>query len=200
MAQAGAWDLTTLPIWLVVPLVLAAATAFTKVVVVLMALRAGLGAETLLPGPAVWTLALVLTAGIMGPLWSGDALQTGVEAAAGGQTAALLELAKPLVQFVHTHASPDELAFFSRLQTLPADHLLVAVPAFMVTELIEALRMALVIVLPFLAIDIVLAQVLAFLSWEVSPRWLIALPPKLGLFAAVGGFNIVVEGLWKSYQ
>lgn len=183
------------------PIVLAVATAFTKASVVLGALRVGLGAEVILPWSAMGALALVITGVVMGPV----VVETmtvvdaagGVEAIAGGR--AWGAVAEPLLAFLGRHAAPEELSFFAELQGVAPDDPRVRVPAFLVTELGEALHMAVLILLPLVIVDLVAAQVLTLLGLATAPGPLVTLPLKLLLFLAAGGFDVVVRGLVEGY-
>ncbi|MCH9681388.1 MAG: hypothetical protein K0V04_08145 [Deltaproteobacteria bacterium] len=192
--------------WLVLaalPLVLAIATAFTKSSVVLGALRIGLGAETLLPWSAMLALALVVTGIVMAPV----ALDTlarvdaagGVSALAGADPEVWLAVVEPLTDFLGRHTDPDELVFFAQLQGVEAADPRALVPAFLVTELTEALHMAVLIVLPLVLVDLVVAQGLTLLGLATAPGPLVTLPLKLLLFLAAGGWDVVIGGLVEGY-
>ena len=181
LAAAPAW------VWLAaLPLLLATCTAFTKVSVVLAALRIGLGAEALLPWSAVLALALVVSAVIMAPL--------AAETAEG-----VIAAARPLLEFLARHAAPAEVDFFAGLQGLAGDHPLVVVPAFLVSELGEALHLAVLILLPFALLDLVVAQIFALVGLPGQPLALVTLPLKVRLFLAVGGWAVVIGGLVEGY-
>jgi flagellar biosynthesis protein FliP len=195
-----------LGLWLLVaavPLVLATATAFTKASVVLGALRVGLGAEAILPLPAILAMALIVTAVVMGPTASAtlnviDA-HGGLEVVLASPAATWAPVAAPLQEFLVRHASADELSFFGQLQSRPPDHLLVVVPAFLVTELTEALTMAVVIIVPFVLVDLLVAQLLVLTGLVNQPTAIITVPLKLMLFLAVGGWDVVIGGLVEGY-
>ncbi len=196
----------TVAVWLglaALPLVLALATAFTKSTVVLGALRLALGAEALLPWPALLAVAVVVTAVVMGPTasetWAVVEARGGVDALATGEPAAVLELLEPLIAFVTRHASPDELEFFAELQGRAASDPLVIVPAFLVTELTEALAMAVVILVPLVLVDLLVAQVLVLIGLVNQPTPLISVPLKLVLFLGIGGWDVVIGGLVEGY-
>lgn len=192
--------------WLVLaalPIVLAVATSFTKASVVLGAVRVGLGAEVLLPWAAMWGLALVITAVVMGPvaLEMAAAVETagGPGALTSGSAGAWGAVAAPLLEFLRHHAAADELRFFAELQGLAATDPRVLVPSFLVTELGEALHMAVLILLPLVLVDLVVAQALTLLGLAAAPGPLVTLPLKLLLFLAAGGFDVVVRGLVEGY-
>jgi len=192
--------------WLVLaalPLLLATCTAFTKSSIVLAALRSGLGADNLIPFAALIAIAFVVTAIVMGP--TAVATFEVIDAAGGvpslldGPAEAWLPVVEPLGDFLARHADADELSFFAGLQGFGEEHPLVLVPAFLVTELREALHMAVVLIVPFVAVDLVAAQVLALLGLVQQPVPAVTLPVKLLLFLAVGGWDVVIGGLVEGY-
>jgi flagellar biosynthesis protein FliP len=185
------------------PLLVATATAFTKVSVVLAALRLGLSAEALLPYGVVLALAVVVTAVIMGPV--GLEVAAAVEAAGGleallaGPGAGWLPVFEPLRAFLLRHADPGELAFFAELQHTVPHHPLALAPAFLVTELTEALHMAVLIIVPFVLVDLLVAQTLALIGLAQQPLPLVTIPLKILLFLAAGGWDIVIGSLVETY-
>ena len=186
------------------PLLAITCTAFTKASVVLSALRVGLGAEQLLPWSAVFALSLAITAVIMGPVAAASlaalAEAGGVDAIRQGPVSQIVDVLAPLQEFLARHADPTELDFFVDLQGLPAEHPLALVPAFLVTELGEALQISLLILVPFVLVDLVVAQVLVLLGLAGGQtQSLVGLPLKIALFLAVGGWDVIVRGLVEGY-
>jgi len=184
------------PTWILLaalPLFLATCTAFTKVSVVFAALRTALGAEMLLPWSAVLALSVVVTAVIMGPV----ALTMAPILEFGGPLSP--ELLTPIGEFLSRHSDPRQLEIFASTQGLPIDHPLVLVPSFLVTELSEALKMAVVILLPFAMVDLIIAQIFVLLGLPGQPLPLVTLPLKVLLFLAIGGWQAVILGLVEGY-
>ncbi len=185
------------------PLVLALCTAFTKAMVVVGALRTGLGAESFLPWPVVIAVAAVIAGVVMAPV--GAALAEAVQST-GGLEAALsdpmdrgYEVIAPLLEFTSRHADPTEVQFFADLQGAAASSPWVVVPAFLVTELTEALAIAVVILVPFVLADLVVGQALLLSGLSAVPQPLVSVPVKVLLFLAVGGWDVVIGGLVKGY-
>ena len=158
-----------LVIWLllaILPLAFVACTAFTKLSIVLSALRVGLGAETLLPAGLMLALALVLSVVAMGP--TGLAVVEAVGQAGGLESLTAPPSATtwtnwarvfaPLSEFMRTHAHPSELEFFAGLSQLPSVDPRVLIPAFMVSELGEALTLCVLLLVPFVLIDIIITS------------------------------------------
>lgn len=75
----------------------------------------------------------------------------------------------------------------------------VRVAAFLVSELNAAFSLGFLVLLPFLVLDLLVAHTLAVLGFHLLPPALVALPFKLLLFVAAGGFGLVVRGLVGSY-
>ena len=72
-------------------------------------------------------------------------------------------------------------------------------PAFIISELSEAFYIGFVIFLPFLVIDMVVANILLSLGmFQLSPIT-VSLPFKLLLFVLVDGWQLVVSGLITGY-
>ncbi len=186
------------------PLLLAACTAFTKIAVVLGALRIGLGADRLLPPGSMLALALVLTALVMAPV--AEACVAGLEQVGGYEAvvAAPLELGArmlaPLWEFLAAHAEPEEVELFAELSGRGGDDPLVLAPAFLVSELGRGLGLAVMILLPFVVVDLICAQVLVLLGLSNTPTAVIALPAKLLLFLAADGWSTVIVGLVEGYR
>jgi flagellar biosynthesis protein FliP len=186
------------------PLLLAACTAFTKIAVVLGALRLGLGAERLLPAGSMLALALVITALVMAPVTE-DCLAA-LEAVGGYPALAAEPLAlgtrvlEPLWEFLAVHAKPEELELFAGLAGRGEDEPLVLAPAFLLSELGRGLELAVMILLPFVVVDLLCAQVLVLLGLSNTPTAVIALPAKILLFLAADGWSTVIVGLVEGYR
>ncbi|MEE9384226.1 MAG: hypothetical protein V3V08_12545 [Nannocystaceae bacterium] len=197
----------SLVVWLVLaalPLLVASCTAFTKVSVVVAALRIGLGAELLLPFSALLALSVAVTSVIMAPV-AYEMFDTYQRSSIAHAPAAELGYASwrpvfgPLWEFMSMHADDGELAFFADLQQLPISHPLVLVPGFLVSELSRGLYLAVLIIVPFALVELLVAQVLGLLGISPQPLGLIALPLKILLFLAAGGWTLVLGNLVRGY-
>jgi flagellar biosynthesis protein FliP len=188
-------------VWLLlVPLALTLATSFTKATVVLGALRTGMSADALLPGPVVLALALLVTAGVMSPVAMAVAERMQIAGGPDGIStwAAWIDVLTPLREFLERHADPEELTAFSELLDRSIDDPGVLVSAFLVTELTEALAMAVVVLLPFVVVDLLVAQVLVLFG-APAPTAAVALPLKILVFLAAGGWDVIIGGLVEGY-
>ena len=188
---------------LALPLLLALATAFTKASVVLGALRMGFSAEALLPLPVVFSLSLLVTAIVMAP--TATAIADLVSNAGGVEGLSTdLEtwrsLAAPLLEFLQRHADAAELSYFAELTGRAANDPLVLVAAFVITELAEAFAIAVVLLVPLVVVDLLVAQGLVLMGLGQQPTPLVTAPIKILLFLAVGGWDLVIGGLVEGYR
>lgn len=193
------------------PAALVMLTCFLKVAVVLSIARSALGVPQVPPTSAVTGLALVLTVLVMSPVArrSAELLQAGPPAGGVEASLAALERASgPLREFLARFARPDDRATFldvaHRLSppgaAAPAeDDLAVLAPAFAVSELRRAFTIGFLVFLPFLVVDLVVANVLLALGLNQLSPTSVSLPLKLLLFVAVDGWRLLARALALSY-
>lgn len=187
------------------PLLLASCTAFTKISIALAALRQGLGAERILPLASVLALGLVITAVVMAPV-----VEASVAAVDGlGGPAVLAEASSfelwtqvldPLRQFLTRHAAPEELERFASLAEVEADSDAALIPAFLLSELRAGFGLAVGILVPFVVIDLIAAELLVLLGLQHTPTKVVGLPAKLLLFLAADGWGLIVSALIEGYR
>jgi type III secretion protein R len=194
------------------PFVAVMVTSFTKIVVVLSLLRNALGLQQVPPNVVLNGLALVLTMYVMYPV--GLAMQEKVGPGARfNDTQSLFRAAdaakEPLRDFLHQHSRELERAFFLKtakrsLKAEAAEQLtdrdfLVLVPAFTVSELAHAFEIGFMIFLPFLIVDLVIANILMALGMMMLSPTTISLPFKLLLFVLVDGWVKLTHGVVLTY-
>ena len=76
------------------------------------------------------------------------------------------------------------------------DDMVILVPAFVASELTRAFEAGFLLYLPFIAIDLIVSNVLMAM---VSPL-VVSVPFKLFLFVVVSGWTRLLHGLVLSYQ
>lgn len=193
-------------------------TSFTKLVVVLSLLRNALGLPQTPPNVVINGLALILTIYVMMPV----GLDVAQRWQASGQTldtttrdtqrmvAAIDTVKEPLREFLVKHAAPRERAFFlktarrmageERAVMIGDTDFVVVIPAFVVSELSTAFQIGFLIFLPFLVIDLVVANVLLAMGMMMMSPVTVSLPFKLLLFVLIDGWVKLVHGLVLSYH
>jgi type III secretion protein R len=75
----------------------------------------------------------------------------------------------------------------------------VLIPAFVTSELKEAFQIGFLIFVPFVIIDMVVANILLAMGMSMLSPSVVSLPFKLLLFVLVDGWFMIVRGLVLSY-
>lgn len=213
--------LVALGVLSLVPFVFMTATSFVKMSVVFSILRNALGTGQVPSGTIVTALAAILTLYVMAPVGQqiADAVSPIVARIdtndpLGGESAdAVLDALRagkaPLVAFLSRNASVREKRLFLDLarRARPAAQradlretdFLVVLPAFLITELTEAFQIGFLVFLPFLVIDMVVANVLLALGMHMLSPTTVSLPFKLLLLVLVDGFYLLARALVLGY-
>jgi flagellar biosynthesis protein FliP len=76
----------------------------------------------------------------------------------------------------------------------------ILLPAYVLTELKEAFAMGFVLLLPFVVIDLIVANILVGMGMFMVSPVLITLPLKLILFVVSDGWMLLTRGLIQSYS
>jgi flagellar biosynthesis protein FliP len=188
------------------PAVLAVLTSFARIVVVLFFLRAGLGAQQILPNPVLIGLALLLTVVSMaGTLQAVN--QVAVQPLLAGKLApaeAARQAEPALRAHLQAHVREADLALFAGSTTPGRSSELTPLgalaAAYVLSELRAAFLIGFVVTLPFLVIDLVVAGTLASLGLTSLPQAVLALPFKVLLFVMVDGWRLLAHTLLASLQ
>ena len=123
----------------------------------------------------------------------------------------LEKAAEPFRQFLSDHTSPRERAFFVKTaETLwskdgePAvvdpESFWILLPSLCVSELTKAFQIGFLVYLPFIAIDIIVSNILLAMGMMMVSPVTISLPFKLLLFVMVDGWTLLIQGLVKGYM
>ena len=189
------------------PSILVMMTSFTRIVVVLSLLRTALGTATAPPNAVIVSLALFLTAFVMGPALQ-TAYDTGIKPLIANEITTEQAFERgvvPLRAFMEKNVREKDLKLFVDMAKLPVPvgpedlSLRVLVPAFMISELKRAFEIGFLLFLPFLIIDLVVASVLMSMGMMMLPPVVVSLPFKLIFFVLVDGWSLVAGSLIQSY-
>jgi flagellar biosynthesis protein FliP len=190
------------------PAIVITMTAFTRFIIVLSFLRQGLGTSQAPPNQVIVGLSLFLTAFTMAPV-AKKMMHEGYDPYMRGEISQMEALERgtaPLKSFMLRQTREADLELFYEASDAPLPKtesevpLYIAAPAFLVSELTTAFEMAILILLPFLVIDIAVASGLVSLGMMMMPPATIALPIKLIIFVVVDGFNLLIGSLLRSFQ
>ena len=202
------------------PMLAVSATSFVKISVVFSLLRNALGIQQIPSNLVIYTFSLILTGFIMAPTLS-EILDVTRAAEINERTyfQSLPKIMEPLTSFMEQHVRPDHHEFFrqnaagvwdagqTQLAAVEANiedasevlNFFILLPAFMTSEIVAAFEIGFLLYLPFLAIDLIVSNILLALGMMMLSPVTISLPFKLLLFVAVNGWTLLVKALVLSY-
>ena len=199
--------LAVLTLLSLLPAIVLTMTSFTRIVVVLSFVKQGLGTQQTPPSQVLVGIALFLTVFTMAPVTQ-TILTDAYEPYSAGkidENTALSRAATPLRAFMLHQTREADLALFYDAAKLPMPAteeevpMRIASPAFVVSELATAFQMGVLVLLPFLVIDLAVASILMAMGMMMVPPSSISLPLKLILFVVVDGWHLLVGSLLKSF-
>lgn len=195
------------------PFLAIVATSFIKLAVVFLLVRNAIGVQNIPPNMALNALAIILSGYIMAPVAveTFNILSTGTyrfDNVEGLKEA--YEAGKgPITAFLDKHASQREKTFFleaarslwpaDMAASLDATSIAVVLPSFTVTQLREAFEIGFLLYLPFIAIDLIVSNILLAMGMMMVSPLTISLPFKLFLFVMIDGWSRLILGLVKTY-
>jgi flagellar biosynthetic protein FliP len=193
----------------VAPGLLIMVTCFTRFVIALSFLRAGLGLQTTPANLILISLALFMTFYVMGPTFD-KAWSSGVQPLMEkkiDEQEAYSRIASPFRSFMRANVRDKDLKMFSELaseslrpkQEDAEIDMRVLIPAFMISELRRAFEIGFLIVLPFLVIDMIVATLTMSMGMMMLPPTVISLPFKVLFFVLIDGWNLLIGGLIRSF-
>lgn len=182
------------------PLALVLGSSFLKIAIVFSLLRNALGIQQTPPNIAIYGLALVLTLFTMAPI---------ILAIQSNLINEPIEIESPLFiqkvernillpyrEFLKKNTDPEQQFFFANIghqiwpekyhDKIPDESLLILLPAFTVSQLIEAFKIGLLLFLPFIAIDLIVSNVLLAMGMMMVSPMTISMPLKLLIFVLMG--------------
>jgi len=192
----------------IAPALLIMLTAFTRIVMVLALLRQAMGTNQMPPNQVVVGLSLFLTFFVMMPVWNtinARAIQPYLNRSIE-RPAALEAALTPIREFMFRQTSEKDLALFVGIAKLkrpetPEDIPTgVLIPAFIISEVKTAFQIGLLLYVPFLIVDMVVASVLLSMGMMMLPPVMISLPFKLMLFVLADGWCLIIGSLVKSFS
>lgn len=207
MVGGGLQIMLLLTVLSLAPAVLVLVTAFTRIVIVLSFVRNALAIPQLPPNQVIIGMSLFLTFFVMAPTWNQvntQALQPYLRGEIDQQMAYDKGIV-PVREFLFGQTRERDLALFvelsdlSRPKTRDDIPTYVLIPAFIISELKTAFQMGVIIFVPFLIIDMVVASALMSMGMMMLPPSIISLPFKLLLFVMVDGWHLIIRSLVMSF-
>jgi flagellar biosynthetic protein FliP len=189
------------------PSILLMLTSFTRIIIVLSFIGRALSLQGMPPRQVLVSLAIFITFFVMAPTAmkiNNQAVQPYMNGDMG-QIEALQAASEPLRVFMFKNTYKSDLRFFleasrmDRPNTRADVPFWVLVPAFMLSEVKKAFIMGVLIFIPFVVIDMVVASVLMSMGMMMLPPVMISLPFKILLFVLVDGWTVITESLVETY-
>ncbi len=191
-----------------IPSILLAMTAFTRIIIVLGLLRQALGTGQTPSNQVLVGLALFLTMLVMMPVGE-KAWAQGMAPYLDGQidfATAWTLTTGPLRDFMLAQVRETDLMTFAGMAghasyASPADvPFPIVVASFITSELKTAFEIGFLIFIPFVIIDLVVASVLMSMGMMMLSPMLVSAPFKILLFVLVDGWVLIVGSLAASFN
>ena len=191
-----------------VPFFLISVTSFLRIIIVFSLLRTAIGTQQVPPNSVLVGLALFMTVFIMSPVWQEVNTNALLPYNAGkiSQAKAIEVGLKPLSQFMLRQTREKDLGLFVQFAKIKPPKsaeevpFYVLVPAYMISELKTGFQIGFLLFVPFIIIDLVVANILLSLGMFMLSPVMVSLPFKILLFVLVDGWNLISRGLMMSFR
>lgn len=199
--------LMVMAIFSFIPFMFVCMTSFLRYAIVFGFLKQALGAQQIPPAIVLVGLSIILTFYTMGPVFQ-QMYEVGSKPYEqnGSIVMAVAEGSKPLKEFMLKQTRESDLAFFVQLARKEAPKSVEEItiwevaPAYILSELKTSFEISFIIFVPFIVLDLVVANVLLALGMFMLSPTIISLPFKLLIFIAVDGWSLIVNGLVGSFN
>ena len=199
--------LMVMAIFAFLPFMFVCMTSFLRYAIVFGFLKQALGAQQIPPPIVLVGLSVILTFYTMGPVFQ-QMYDVGSKPYEknGSIVMAISEGSKPLKEFMLKQTRESDFAFFVQLTRKEAPPAIEDVtiwevaPAYILSELKTAFEISFIIFIPFIVLDLVVANVLLALGMFMLSPTIVSLPFKLLIFIAVDGWGLIVNGLVGSFN
>jgi flagellar biosynthetic protein FliP len=192
------------------PSILILTTCFLRIAIVFDFIKRALSLQQAPPNQVLMGLALFLTLFIMWPTFN-EVYEKSLKPFGEG-TMGLSEMytnaEKPMRIFMYRQLGSDTepIKLFMRLRGLPKPATLadvptyVLIPAFVLHEMTTAFKIGILLFIPFIIIDLVVASTLMSMGMIMLPPVMISMPFKLILFVLVDGWGLITMQLVRSFK
>ena len=199
--------LVVMSLFSMLPFMFCCMTSFLRFTIVFSMLKTALGTQQVPPSIVIIGLSMILTFYTMGGVFqkmydmgsvpfmkNQDLVQT------------INQGSKPLKEFMMKQTRESDLAFFIELankeQPKSPEEITIwqVAPAYILSELKTAFEIGFVVFVPFIVLDLIVANILLALGMFMLSHSIISLPFKLLIFIAVDGWALIVQGLVQSYN
>jgi flagellar biosynthetic protein FliP len=190
------------------PFLLMSITSFLRIIVVLSMIRSAIGTAQVPPNSILIGLALFMTVYTMAPTFE-EVNKTAVIPYNKGQMTQMKAFEvgmRPFQKFMLRQTRERDLALFVQFAKIPPPKTAndipayVLIPSFMISELKTAFQIGFLLFVPFVIIDLVVANILLSLGMFMLSPVMVSLPFKILLFVLADGWNLITNGLLMSFR
>ena len=199
--------LVVMTVFSLLPFIFCCMTSFLRFTIVFSMLKTAMGTQQVPPSIVIIGLSMILTFYTMGGTFQKMYEMGSVPYQQSQNIVATIEEgSKPLKEFMMKQTRESDLAFFVELsqKTPPKSPDEISIwqvaPAYIMSELKTAFEIGFIIFVPFIVLDLVVANILLALGMFMLSPTIISLPFKLLIFIAVDGWGLIVQGLVTSYN
>jgi flagellar biosynthetic protein FliP len=186
-------------------------TSFMRIIIVLSFLRTAMGSRQAPPNQVLIGIALILTFLIMSPVFN-EIYQKAIIPYSEEKisyTQMFENTWNPIKKFmineIVAHKNQDNVFMLAAsvhkelkdINNTPPE---ILIPAFALSELEISFKMGVLIYIPFIIVDMVVASILLSMGMMMIPPIMISMPFKLLLFILVNGWDLLIGGLIRSFQ
>ena len=192
------------------PSIIILMTSFLRVSIVLDFIKRALSLQQVPPNQVILGISLFLTVFIMWPTFS-TIYTNAVRPLSSGELSvenAYREAEAPLRIFMYNQmrSRPENIRLFMSMRGLDRPNTLadvptyVLIPAFILNELTVAFKIGILLFIPFIVIDMVVASALMSMGIIMLPPVMISMPFKLILFILVDGWGLLTDQIVRSFM
>ena len=198
------------------PFMVTLMTSYIKIIVVTFLIRNALGVQQVPPSMVLSGLALILSIFVMAPvaMQTYNLLEKEQIDTASITPAQIIETASnvsgPIKTFLKNNTSEEILKSFTNTaqriwpedlkKSIDEDSFVIIIPSFVISELTKAFQIGFLLYLPFIAIDLIISNILLAMGMMMVPPVMISLPFKVLIFVLVDGFNLLIGSLVNSFK
>jgi flagellar biosynthetic protein FliP len=192
------------------PSIIILMTSFLRISIVLDFVKRALSLQQVPPNQVILGISLFMTVFIMWPTFNAIYANSVRPLAAGELSVerAYLEAEAPLRLFMYgqMRSRPENIRLFMAMRGLDRPNTLddvptyVLIPAFILNELTVAFKIGILLFIPFIVIDMVVASALMSMGMIMLPPVMISMPFKLILFILVDGWGLLTDQMVRSFM
>ena len=199
--------LITMATFSLLPFIFVSMTPFLRFTIVFSMLKTAMGTNSVPPAITLIGLSLILTIYTMTPVFDSMYKEYQIPYQKNkNMIEALNASSKPLKEYMLKQTRQSDLAFFiektRKIKPQSPEQLTLweVAPAYIISELKTAFEIGFIIYVPFIVLDLVVANILLALGMFMLSPQIVSTPFKLLIFIAVDGWSLIVKGLVESFN